>query len=65
MSAVLDENGDPVLDERDMPTYTGTGEFCLEIDTEQAEYDSLPTIHANRLVSRATMETDGWFANEA
>jgi hypothetical protein len=64
MSAVLDENGDPVLDEHDMPTYAGTGEFCLEVDTTQAEYSSLPIVHVNRLVDRATMETEGWFYEE-
>jgi hypothetical protein len=36
------------------------GEFCLEVDTEQAEYNSLPNIHVNRLVDKATMEADGW-----
>lgn len=65
MEAVLDENNDPVLDERGLQAYSGTGEFCLEIDDTQDEYTSLPSIHVNRLVSRATMEADGWFENEA
>jgi hypothetical protein len=64
MEAVLDENEEPVLDECGQQAYQGLGEFCSEIDTEQDEYSSLPTIHVNRLVSRATMEADGWFANE-
>jgi hypothetical protein len=52
------------LDEMGKTVYVGTGDDCLEIDTEQAEYSSLPTVHANRLVDRATMELNGWFANE-
>ena len=63
-SAVLDENGDHVLDELGQPSYIGTGDFCLEIDDTQAEYSSLPSIHINRLIGRATMEADGWFSNE-
>jgi hypothetical protein len=41
-----------------------TSEYALEIDDAQNEYTSLPTVHANRLISRATMEADGWFIDE-
>jgi hypothetical protein len=64
MEAALDENDEPILDGLGQPMYNGLGEFCLEIDTEQDEYDSLPSVHVNRLISREAMESDGWFVNE-
>lgn len=64
MEAVFDENNEPVLDVDGLQIYQGLGEFCLEVDTEQVEHSSLPSVHINRLVSRETMITDGWFEDE-
>ena len=64
MEVADDGEGNPVLDEDGNNTYIGTGDFCLEIDTEQPEYACMPSVHVSRLVSRSTMESIGWFANE-
>ena len=69
MEEILDKAGNPVLDERGNKTYTGTGEYALEMDSDSktetgAYYSSLYSTHATKLVNRADMEDDGWFINE-
>ena len=65
MSPVVNELGEPVLNNMGQQSFINTGDFCSEVDTEQAEYACLPAIHVNRLVDRETIELDGWFINES
>ena len=69
MLAMFDENDEPILDMDGQQAYQGTGDYCMEVDTDTTTeigkyYDYIPTVHISRLKSRETMETAGWFTNE-
>lgn len=42
-------------------THPTSGEYALEIDDTQNEYNYLASVHVDRLVSEVDMDEDGWF----
>ena len=58
MSPKLDK-GIQAEDGQGRPIYNASGEYYIEIDTTQAEYFHIPTIHANKLSDKAKVESKG------